>query len=86
LQDWENAVKQSGMTDIKIVLYLLNPEVAPASTRAVQNNINDDAKLTAQNIGGFGTSWRQSMADPAPGGEMMILGDGTITVAEEIPP
>jgi hypothetical protein len=68
------------MTGIKIVVDILNPNILPLPAQAVQNDINNAAKAAAQSIGSYATSFRQSVADPPPGGELKINIGGSITV------
>lgn len=68
------------MTEIKIVVDVLNPALAPPVARQAQEDINNAAKEAAQSIGAFSTHYRQSMADPAPGGELKVNLDGSITI------
>lgn len=78
--EWASTVRNSGMTDIKIVVDILNPDIAPPPARGAQQDINNAAKDAAQSIGSYATHYRQSMADPAPSGELKINHDGSITV------
>lgn len=78
--EWANRVRNSGMTNIKIVVDILNPDIAPPPARGAQEAINNAAKDAAHSIGSYATHYRQSMADPAPAGELKINLDGSITV------
>jgi hypothetical protein len=73
------------MTSINIVVDILNPDIAPLPARGVQNDINNAARAAAQSIGSYATHLRQSMADPAPSGELKINLDGSITVGGRNP-
>ncbi len=68
------------MTSVKILVDIVNPDLVPGPARSVQNDINTAAKNAAQSIGSFATHTRQSLADPAPAGELKVNLDGTITV------
>lgn len=70
------------MTDVEIVVDILNPDVAaPRPARGVQNDdINDATEAAAQSIESDATTLRRSVADPPPSGELRINLDGSITV------
>lgn len=79
--EWVRTVIQSGMTDIKVVVDILNPDIAPPPARPAQVMVNNAAIGAAQSVGaGYMTHHRQSMADPAPAGELRINLDGTISI------
>jgi hypothetical protein len=78
--EWAQAVRDSGMTNVKIVVDIVNSALVPGPAQGVQNDINNAAKAAAQSIGSFATHTRQSLADPAPQGELKINLDGSITI------
>ena len=69
------------MGNIKIVVDILDPSVAPAAAQQAQILINNAAKNAAQSIGrGYAVHYRHEMADPPPAGTLRIEYDGTISV------
>lgn len=69
------------MSDIRVVIDILNPDLVAPFLRPAQIALNNAAKVAAGNIqSGYATSTRQSLADPSPSGEMKIQLDGSITV------
>lgn len=81
---WEDAVRDSGATDIKIVLHMLNPDMNPGLELA-QGRINHAAKDACYRLNtGYITRYRNPIYEPSPGDERLILPDGAIVVGGDI--
>lgn len=78
---WAQTVRDAGITDLKIVVDIVDVNLIAGPLQGAQNMINDAAKGAAQSLGvGFATHYRKSLADPRPSGELKINVDRSITI------
>ncbi|CEJ92638.1 hypothetical protein VHEMI08276 [[Torrubiella] hemipterigena] len=84
LDDWVNKVHASGMTDIKVLIYILDHTKVDKGLQATQKMINDYAKSSAMKVkSGYAVATRTDPAAPSPQDKLRVDKAGAIYVADK---